>query len=147
EVKKARGWLRRRGGATARFSRDVRKAYRHTCVICGESYPPTRQTSSGVQAAHIMPWASFDLDRVQNGLCLCRNHHWMIDDGLLVIEHDAEADAYRVAVAGWVARLGQGFSVAAVQKWAGPIQVDRLPADAASYPSPELLAMSAKHLK
>lgn len=146
EVKRARGWLRRRGAATAKFSRDVRAAYRHTCVICGERFPPTHRTSSGVQAGHIMPWAGFDLDLVQNGLCLCRTHHWMVDDGLLVVEHNSETGTYQVIVPSWVAGLGEEFSVAAVQACEGPVQAERLPANPNEYPSPELLAKAARLL-
>jgi hypothetical protein len=145
EVKRARAWLRRRPAASVKFSRDVRAAYAHRCVICGERFQPTPRTRSGVDADHIMPWAGFDDDTVRNGLCLCKTHHWMVDEGLLAVEHSAATDEYQVVVAAWVQELvPSGFSVAAIQACAGPIPGDRLPASAADRPHPELLARAAK---
>ena len=145
EVKRARAWLRRRPAASANFSRSVREAYDHRCVICGERFQPTSRTKSGVDADHIMPWAGFDDDTVRNGLCLCKSHHWMVDEGLLAVEHNAATGEYQVVVAEWVQELAlSGFSVAAIQVCAGPIPANRLPANAANRPHPELLALAAK---
>jgi hypothetical protein len=145
EVKRARAWLRRRPAASVRFSREVRAAYNHTCVICGERFPPTPHSASGVEADHILPWAGFDNDQVSNGLCLCRTHHWMVDEGLLVVKYSAANTNYHVVVPGWVPGLAaSGFSVAAIQAWAGPIPAHRLPANVGHRPDPELLARAAQ---
>jgi hypothetical protein len=145
EVKRARAWLRRRTAASVRFSRDVRAAYNHTCVVCGERFPPTPHTVSGVEADHILPWADYDIDQVRNGLCLCKTHHWMVDEGLLVLEYNAANTNYHVVVPGWVPGLAaSGFSVAAIQACAGPIPARRLPTNAGHRPDPELLARAAQ---
>jgi hypothetical protein len=145
EVKRARAWLRRRPAASAKFSRDVRAAYNHSCVICGERYPPTPHTNSGVDADHIMPWSDYEIDVVPNGLCLCKSHHWMVDEGLLLVEYSAVTGEYHVVVSEWVQGLAaSGFSVAAVQACAGAIPVGRLPANAALRPNPELLSRAAQ---
>jgi hypothetical protein len=144
EVKRARAWYRRRPGASTKFSRDVRAAYDHRCVICGERFQPTLRTKSGVDADHIMPWAGFDEDTVRNGLCLCKSHHWMVDEGLLAIEYTAATGDYKVVAAVWVDELAaSGFSVAAIRAYVGTIPASRLPANAANRPHPELLERAA----
>ena len=53
--------------------------------LCGLHLPRTSvNASAGVDAAHILPWADYDLDHVCNGICLCKHHHWAFDEGLLV---------------------------------------------------------------
>ncbi len=41
----------------------------------------------GVDAAHILPWGSYDLDVPQNGLILCKQHHWAFDNHVLTLAH------------------------------------------------------------
>jgi len=145
EVKRARAWLRRRPGASVRFSRDVRAAYNHTCVICGERFPPTAHTASGVEADHILPWAGYDIDQVRNGLCLCKTHHWMVDEGILVVQYNAAATTYQVAVPVWVPGLAAlGVSVAGIQACAGAIPANRLPVNEGHRPDPQLLERAAQ---
>lgn len=76
-----------RGATGARFSRQVREAWDHTCAFCGMRLPNTNPIRSGVDAAHILPWSHYELDRVDNGLCLCKMHHWAFDQMLLTIRH------------------------------------------------------------
>lgn len=77
------------------FSKRVRRAYNHTCAVCGQRW----QDESGyfeVEAAHIYPVSGVDdddsldggPDAVQNGLALCRTHHWAFDHGWFTIEDD-----------------------------------------------------------
>lgn len=76
-----------RGAAGARFSRQVREAWDHTCAFCGMRLPNVSPIRSGVDAAHILPWSRYELDRVDNGLCLCKLHHWAFDQMLLIVRH------------------------------------------------------------
>lgn len=39
---------------------------------------------SGIDAAHILAWSSYDLDIVGNGIALCKIHHWAFDAALMV---------------------------------------------------------------
>jgi len=79
-------WSKRDNNA-ATFRRNVREAYRSTCVVCGLRVPGCGPGGNpGVDAAHILPWANFDLDRITNGLCLCKMHHWAFDEGLIAID-------------------------------------------------------------
>ena len=62
-----------RGAAGAKFSTEVRAAYDHTCLFTGLRLPKTSMTgSSGVDAAHILPWAEYNLNSVSNGICLSK---------------------------------------------------------------------------
>ncbi|WP_254547379.1 HNH endonuclease [Halomarina pelagica] len=77
------------------FSKRVREAYNHACAVCGQRW----QDESGyfeVEAAHIYPVSGVDdddsleggPDAVQNGLALCRTHHWAFDHGWFTIDDD-----------------------------------------------------------
>ncbi|SER20823.1 HNH endonuclease [Natrinema salaciae] len=75
------------------FPKEVTAAYDGRCAICGNS----RESPSGtidIEAAHIYPKQANGRDNVQNGLALCRLHHWAFDTGWLAVSDD-----YRVLVA------------------------------------------------
>lgn len=141
EVKQWRRWAANRGAASARFRREIREAYKSTCVVCGLCLPSLGNDSNpGVDAAHILPWSQFDLDHVKNGMCLCKLHHWAFDDGLIEITfdgsnynvripHEAEDDMLDVPE----------FSLDFLRSAVGPIPRDRLPDDQELWPSPDLL--------
>jgi hypothetical protein len=97
----------------------------------------------GVDAAHILPWATYDLDIIPNGLCLCRVHHWAFDEGLIVIT--AHQGSYYLTipeeVAATIAEHTPQFSLAALQQYAGLIPSQRLPANHQHWPSPLYLEM------
>lgn len=71
------------------FRRLVRQVYDETCAICGQR----RETPNGnpeVEAAHIYPKEDSSPDVVQNGLALCKLHHWAFDNGWLSVSDDYE---------------------------------------------------------
>lgn len=83
---------------TARLQRDpeflktVRDAYNEQCAVCGVR----RETPDGrpeVEAAHIRSVSDGGPDALENGLALCRLHHWAFDNGWFAID-----DEYRVLV-------------------------------------------------
>jgi putative restriction endonuclease len=82
-------WRRQadRGPEGRRFSQQVKSAYDFTCAVMGTRLPrlPAVTGSSGTDSAHILPWARYDLNRVTNGLCLCKLCHWAFDNGILRI--------------------------------------------------------------
>ena len=90
--KNQRRWTKAacRGSEGRKFARDVEKAYDATCVICGSKLPRTKSTKIGVESAHILPWAKTGLNSVNNGLCLCRQHHWAFDERLLKVSFDGK---------------------------------------------------------
>lgn len=73
-----------RGPGQAAFSLGVRAAYGQRCVFCGGRYGGVQGIMSGLEGAHILAWSRYDLDEVQNGLSLCKTHHWAFDAALLV---------------------------------------------------------------
>jgi hypothetical protein len=142
EIQRWRRWARKRGAESVKFSRDVKKAYRHVCIFCGNCYPPTPISSTGIEAAHILPWAEYDLDRVDNGLALCRLHHWAFDEGLLNLEHIA-GSTYRVTLPPDARDVVEaaGFSVDQLEKCVGDVPLQRLPANPKEHPNPAFLAL------
>lgn len=148
-VKEWRQWAANRGASSARFRQEVREAYRWTCIICGVHFPRTPFNKvAGVDAAHILPWAEYDLDHVCNGLSLCRLHHWAFDEALLTLVWDG--NEYHVEVPDTV-RLGleehhPGFSLRDLTDWAGPVPEERFPVERGHRPAPQLLAMLNQRL-
>ena len=120
----------------------MRRAYNSTCVICGLHLPATRYNPvPGVDAAHILPWAEYDLDDVSNGLCLCRLHHWAFDENLIVVTF--EEGRYLMGIPDEV-QLGireevRLFSLDELLEHVGPIPEARLPRERAHRPRPQFL--------
>lgn len=79
-------------GRSARFGVQVVCGYHHTCALTGYRII-TRTGESGVEAAHIEPWAKSRNDDVHNGLALSRNVHWAFDRGLWSVD-----DQFRILV-------------------------------------------------
>ena len=71
----------RKKGRSARFAVQVVSGYKFTCALTGLCC----MTTDGaviVDAAHIEPFAEAQNDDIKNGLALCKNAHWMFDEGL-----------------------------------------------------------------
>jgi putative restriction endonuclease len=63
------------------FTRTVRQAYDYQCATCGIRF--VYEDTTLVDAAHLVPWSESKDDRPQNGLALCKNHHWVMDKRLI----------------------------------------------------------------
>jgi putative restriction endonuclease len=75
------------------FRKSVVYAYDYRCAFC--KLRITRDPNQNiVDGAHIKPFAEFSDSRVDNGLSLCKNHHWAFDLGWFGID-----DNYRILVA------------------------------------------------
>ncbi|MEZ0354100.1 HNH endonuclease [Mycobacterium sp. pR1184] len=79
-----------RGASGRKFSGEVRAAYRNRCAFCGAQLGGISGIRSGIDAAHILAWSQHDLDVVQNGIALCKLHHWAFDAGILAIRKEGE---------------------------------------------------------
>ncbi len=77
----------RRKGRSARFAVQVVSSYRFTCALTGLCCL-TAEGAAIVDAAHIEPWAESQNDDLTNGLALCKNAHWMFDEGLWSVRYD-----------------------------------------------------------
>ena len=84
-----------RGANASKFRNNVMEAYNRRCVVCGLELPKVSGGQSGIEAAHILPWRDFDLDVIENGIALCRNHHWAFDNGVIAFKcTDVEKGSY-----------------------------------------------------
>ncbi len=122
-------------GREARFRLTVVAAYEYTCALTG--YRLTTITAGSiVDAAHIHQFADSRNNDPQNGLALCKNAHWLFDQGLWTI-----ADDYTVIVA-----VGQFVEQSPDQKALRDYhgQKIRLPQNSALWPNPLHLAWHRK---
>jgi putative restriction endonuclease len=62
----------------AAFRKIVVSTYNHTCAFCGLQILDT-DGKNIVDGSHIKPFSQFYDDRIDNGLSLCKNHHWAFD--------------------------------------------------------------------
>jgi putative restriction endonuclease len=77
----------RNKGREARFRLNVVAAYRYTCALT--RYRLTTITAGTiVDAAHIHQFSSSRNNDPRNGLALCKNAHWLFDNGLWTISDD-----------------------------------------------------------
>jgi putative restriction endonuclease len=75
------------------FRKIVVSTYNHTCAFCGLQILDS-DGKNIVDGSHIKPFSKFYDDRIDNGLSLCKNHHWAFDRGWFTINDD-----YRIIVA------------------------------------------------
>ncbi len=77
----------RKKGRSARFAVQVVSRYKLTCALTGLCCL-TADGAAIVDAAHIEPFADSQNDDTENGLALCKNAHWMFDEGLWSVRSD-----------------------------------------------------------
>lgn len=131
-----------RGKDAAKFSKDVKKAYRNTCLFSGYYLPKTSLTGlPGVDSAHILPWAEYELNSVSNGLCLSKLCHWAFDCGILKLKYNAGADEYSLEIPKKYLKHEQDgkIDLNAFHPLVGPIPRDRLPLKKENWPRPEYI--------
>jgi hypothetical protein len=125
-----------RGPAQRKFSVLIRESYGHRCAFCGGKFGGYVGIGSGLEAAHILAWASYDMDIVQNGMSLCRTHHWAFDAGLVlpVFDHGS----YVLRFTSLAAELDD-VSRSLLGEDGFVIPDEWLPQDAGMRPSPAIL--------
>jgi putative restriction endonuclease len=82
----------RERGREARFRLTVVPSYNYTCALTRYRLV-TVDSGSIVEAAHIHQFADSRNNHPRNGIALCKNAHWMFDEGLWSLDDD-----YRVIV-------------------------------------------------
>ncbi len=117
-------------GREARFRLIVVSLYNYTCALTGFRLN-TVPSGCVIDAAHIHQFSDSRNNDIRNGLALCKNAHWLFDNGLWTI-----ADDYTVKVA-----LGQFTEDSPDQKRLSDYhgQTIRLPSDPALSPDPAYL--------
>ncbi len=68
------------------FRRIVTNAYDYRCSFCGLKI--LNNLENIVDGAHIKPFSKFYDDQINNGLSLCKNHHWAFDRFWFTINDD-----------------------------------------------------------
>jgi hypothetical protein len=139
-----RAWRKvtERGYKGRQFSKSVLEAYNSRCLISGRQLPRTRaNTIPGVDAAHILPWANYDLDQVNNGVCLAKTYHWAFDAGILRIQFDPKANTYLRLIDTTTRKIlvEDGFDLTDFDQHLGAIPFDRLPKQKSLWPEPKFL--------
>ena len=124
-----------RRGREARFRLSVVPLYSYTCALTGYRLL-TVDSSSIVDAAHVHQFSDSRNNDIRNGIALCKNAHWLFDNGLWSI-----ADDYTVMVA-----RGRFAEDSPDRKPLSDYhgQPLRLPGDAALYPHPAHLEWHRK---
>lgn len=125
------------------FSARVRSAYSHRCALSGDVLPKLPHTASpGVDGAHILPWARYELNTLRNGICLNKLCHWAFDAGVIRIDFAEASGEYIVSIPDQVETeaIPRGMTLGYFENLAGPVPEERLPADTGSHPSPAYLA-------
>jgi putative restriction endonuclease len=123
-------------GREARFRLSVVAAYNYTCALT--RYRLLTIDAGGiVDAAHIHQFSQSGNNDPRNGLALCKNAHWLFDNGLWTL-----ADDYTVLVA-----TGQFTEESPDQKALRDYHGRKvqLPSNPALWPSPAHLAWHRKH--
>jgi hypothetical protein len=131
-----------RGASGKRFSNEVRTAYNSTCFFTGYYLPPSDEIpTAGVDSAHILPWADYDLNRVSNGLCLSKLCHWAFDAGILKLIFDDALSKYvlQISEKAKAAERRGLITLAPFQGHLGVIPASRLPQNTNEWPSPQFL--------
>lgn len=131
-----------RGAAGAKFSNEVRQAYNHTCLFTGMQLPKTSATgSSGVDAAHILPWAKYELNTISNGLCLSKLCHWAFDAGILQLSYDTHKSNYKITLSAsaLTAESTGLIKLHGLKDVQGVVSTSLLPKDSANWPNPSFL--------
>jgi predicted restriction endonuclease len=131
-----------RGVAGARFSKAVKSAYRDTCLFTGDYLPATAEFGpGGVDSAHILPWADYELNKVSNGLCLNKLCHWAFDAGILNLQYRSKSSEYVLTLSEMAtnAEKEKKINLQPFHALEGAIPSSRLPMDRADWPNPEFL--------
>src|ERR1017187_1502757 len=131
-----------RGSAGQKFRNDVRNVYDFRCIFSGDRLPKTEATeSAGVDAAHILPWSTHNINSVANGICLNKLCHEALDAGFMKLSFDQTCSAYVVEIPDNVrtAATKASFDLGYFDKLCAKIPVSRLPKNKAYWPHPKYL--------
>lgn len=124
-------------GRELRFRLSVVSAYNYTCALTGYRLT-TISGASIVDAAHIRPFASSRNNEPANGLALCKNAHWLFDQGLWAVAADSRI---LIAEGCFAESCPDGKSL---RDYRGALL--RLPSSTALRPSPLHLAWHREHV-
>ena len=69
----------------AAFRKTIRDIYDYRCAACGTRVrlDTAERRHVLIEAAHLIPWEETHNDNPTNGIALCRNDHWALDQHLI----------------------------------------------------------------
>lgn len=76
-------------GRSSAFRRQVLEEYDYQCAACGLRIWLVEHEITFVDAAHLVPFSVTRNDHPTNGIALCKNHHWAMDQRLIAPDPDA----------------------------------------------------------
>ena len=79
-------------GRDGAFRRTILEVYDYRCAACGVRVL-LDQSVSLVEAAHLIPFNVSRNDKPTNGMALCPNHHWAMDQHLIAPVPDSKKRA------------------------------------------------------
>ncbi len=129
-------------GRDGAFRRTILEVYDYRCAACGVRVL-LDQSVSLVEAAHLIPFYVSRNDKPTNGMALCPNHHWAMDQHLIAPVPDSKkrAGIWRVKEERLDDRIeGQRDLVAIAGKSVIP------PGEEKFYPALESLRWREEHL-
>lgn len=71
----------------ALFRQTILNIYGHSCAFCGLKVVDPFEKFI-VDGAHIKPFSIFYDDQINNGMALCKNHHWAFDNFWFTISNN-----------------------------------------------------------
>ncbi len=131
-----------RGVEGVRFRKNIVEAYDYRCIFSGERMPRLEHTeTAGVDAAHILPWSTYDINSLSNGLCLNKLCHWAFDEGIIRLSFDKSENVYVVNIPDAIREAARrsSFDLDYFQSFTGAIPESRLPKNKKSRPEPRYL--------
>jgi len=78
---------RRRRQRDQQFTIDVLENFRYSCAFCG-FHAVLNGQATGIDAAHVQWHSLSGPDEVENGIALCKLHHWAFDKGIIGIDDE-----------------------------------------------------------
>lgn len=75
-----------------KLARKVKEIYGGKCQVCGFTFEKQGSGKPYAEAAHLVALGDGGADSLQNLLCLCPNHHKMLDHGPLEIRWNDDLD-------------------------------------------------------
>lgn len=74
---------------SAWFRQTLVRVYDYKCALCGLKVTKLgKKNQNIVEGAHIIPFSVSYNNSINNGISLCRNHHWAFDNGLFCIDRE-----------------------------------------------------------
>lgn len=131
-----------RGSDASKFRSIIRDAYDDTCIFTGQRLNKLESiASAGVDAAHILPWSSFNINSVDNGICINKLCHWAFDSGLMRLDFDESNSKYLLSIPEKVRLEAENsrFDLDYFLKIEGVIPEGRFPSSREHWPNPNYL--------